>query len=72
VHLVHTKGRDGARRIIAFGDPEAAACVTGKSWLAEALTTWEVEVLVVELDEEDRAGLRAAQARQVMANPSDP
>jgi hypothetical protein len=67
-----TKGRDGARRIIAFGDAEAAACVTGKSWLAEALSTWEVEVLVVELDEEVRAGLRAAQARQVMANPSDP
>ena len=68
-----TKGREDARRIIAFGDDEAAACVTGKSWLAEALATWGVEVMVVDLDDDDvRAGLRAAQARQVMVNPADP
>lgn len=67
-----TKGREETRRIIAFGDAEAAACVTGKSWLAEALATWNIEIMVVELDENVRAGLHAAQARQVMVNPTDP
>lgn len=57
------------RRILAFADEAAAACVTGKSWLAEALKTWRIDVLVVELDEQVRAGLRAAQVRQVMVNP---
>lgn len=59
----------GARLIVAFGDEAAAACVTGNSWLAEALRTWGVEVMVVSLEEEVRAGLVAAQARQVMINP---
>jgi hypothetical protein len=63
-----TKGRQGVRRIVAFGDAEAAACVTGRSWLSEALTSWNVEVMVVDLDEAVRDGLRAAQARQVMVN----
>ena len=62
---------EGARLIIAFGDEAAAACVTATSWLAEALRTWQVEVFVVELDQVIRDGLLAAQARQVMVNPSD-
>jgi hypothetical protein len=66
-----TKDRPETRRIVAFADQQAADCVLGKSWLAEALTTWGIEVLVVELDEEIRAGLRAAQARQVMMNPAE-
>jgi hypothetical protein len=65
-----TKGKD-ATRIIAFGDSEAAACVTGKSWLAEALESWDIAVLVVDLDDDVRTGLRAAQARQLMVNSSD-
>lgn len=65
-----TKNREGARRIIAFGDEEAAACVSGRSWLAEALTSWNVEVMVVDLDPAVRDGVRAAQARQVMVNAS--
>jgi hypothetical protein len=44
--------------------------VTGTSWLAEALRAWEVAVLVAVLDDNVRAGLRAAQVRQVMVNPS--
>lgn len=59
-----------ARLMLAFGDEAASACVTGKSWLAEALRTWGVEVMVVSLEEEVRAGLVAAQARQVMTNPT--
>ena len=62
--------RPAAQLVLAFGDPDAAACVTGTSWLAEALRAWGITVLVAELDDDVRAGLSAAQARQVMANPS--
>jgi hypothetical protein len=60
------------RLVIAFADTDAAACVTGGSWLSEALRSWEIEVLVVELDRDLRAGLQAAQIRQVMVNPATP
>lgn len=62
------RGHPDARLIIAFGDPDAAQCVTATSWLAEALRTWGVKVFVVELDDVVRNGLRVAQARQVMVN----
>jgi hypothetical protein len=58
------------RLIIAFGDKQAAATATGKSWLAEALVTWSVEVFIAELQDSVKDGLRAAQARQVMVNPA--
>lgn len=64
-----------ARLILAFADETAAACVKGKSWLAEALETWSVEVEVVELSAETKQRLQEAQLRQVMVNPpleSDP
>jgi len=64
------RSRAGSKIIIAFGDPDAAACVTGASWLSEALSSWEIEVLIVDLDDPVRAGLRDAQVRQVMVNPS--
>jgi hypothetical protein len=64
------RARTGCRLIIAFADSDAAACVSARSWLAEALRTWQVEVFVVELDEDVRAGLRSAQVRQVMVNPA--
>ena len=50
--------------IIAFADDVAARSFMGKSWKAEALRTWGVEVLVVELDSEVRAGIQSAQVRQ--------
>ncbi len=62
--------RTGCRLIVAFADSDAAACVSARSWLAEALRTWGVEVFVVEIDEDVRAGLRSAQVRQVMVNPT--
>jgi hypothetical protein len=64
------RSRAGSKLIIAFGDPDAAACVTGASWLSEALSSWKIEVLIVDLDDAVRAGLRDAQVRQVMVNPS--
>lgn len=63
------RSRPASKLLIAFGDPNAAACVTGASWLAEALATWRIDVLVVELEDAVRAGLRDAQVRQVMVNP---
>jgi hypothetical protein len=64
------RSRPESRLIIAFGDTHAAACVSASSWLAEALRTWRIEVFVANLDADVRAGLRSAQARQVMVNPS--
>lgn len=67
-----TLGRDrrAARLILAFADEEAARRAVGSSWLAEALRLWGVEVLTVEIGEDTRTGLRAAQLRQVMVNPN--
>ena len=62
--------RPEARLVLAFADPDAAACVTGTSWLAEALGAWGVTVLVAELEDDTRASLRAAQVRQIMVNTS--
>jgi len=61
-------GRTDTRMILAFADEDAARCVRGKSWLAEALQMCAVDVRVVHLDESLRAELRAAQTRQVMVN----
>lgn len=63
------RGRPKSRLILAFGDAAAAASVSAGSWLAEALRTWGIEVLVVNLDTDVRAGLLSAQARQIMVNP---
>lgn len=52
----------GARLILGFCDDAAAASPTG--WPAEALRTWEVEVLVVPIDDELRRRLVEVQARQ--------
>jgi hypothetical protein len=64
------RSRPESRLIIAFGDTDAAACVSASSWLAEALRTWRIEVFVADLDVDVRAGLKSAQARQVMVNPT--
>jgi hypothetical protein len=49
---------------------QAAPYATKGTWMSEALATWGVKVLVVELDAEVREGIRAAQVRQQMVNPS--
>jgi hypothetical protein len=62
--------RPGARLIIALADPALVKSLTAKSWLAEALRTFEIEVLSVELDPDARAAIADAQVRQVMVNPA--
>jgi diketogulonate reductase-like aldo/keto reductase len=58
----------GARLILAFVDERAVASVSG--WKAETLVRNGIEMVVVELDEADRARIQAAQSRQKMINPT--
>lgn len=58
------RSRTGVRLIVAFADELAAKSFLGKSWKAEALRLWGVEVFVVELHGDLRAGIRDAQVRQ--------
>jgi hypothetical protein len=60
-----------AHLVLAFADEDAAAHVSGTGWLAEAVETWGVEVIVVELPEDIRAAIQSAQLRQVMVNPPE-
>lgn len=64
------RSRPNARLVIAFCDAEAAAGVSGRSWLSEALKAWGIEVVTVDVGDRAKSRLRAAQARQVMVNPS--
>jgi len=56
------------RKIFCFGDPQAAKLLQGKSWLAAAAKSLNVEVQIVTLPEAERKKLIAAQSRQVMVN----
>jgi hypothetical protein len=55
----------GARKILALAHPEAAAHFLGRTWMATALHDLGFELVVIELPLEIRAGLEAAQRRQV-------
>lgn len=58
------KGHTDMKLILAFADELAARSVLGRSWKAEALRLWGVEVLVVELPDDVRVGIHEAQVRQ--------
>ncbi|MGI8794608.1 MAG: hypothetical protein ACR2H3_15780 [Acidimicrobiales bacterium] len=58
-----------ARLVLVLASPEAARTVAGRGWLAEAVTEFGIEVLVANIDDSLREGLRHAQHRQVMINP---
>lgn len=64
------RSRPQAQLILAFGDRAAAAFVTQGTWMSEALASWKIKVLVIDLETDVRDGIRAAQARQVMVNPT--
>lgn len=55
----------GGRKILALADPVAAGHFLGRTWMATALRDLGLEVIVIELTDEVRAGLLAAQRRQV-------
>ena len=64
------RSRPSARLILAFADEQAAAYATKGTWVSEALRTWGVEVLVVELGQAVRDRIRGAQVQQQMVNPA--
>lgn len=57
-----------ARLILAFADADACKSLTGKSWKAEAVRAWGIELFVADLDDDTREGLISAQVRQRMIN----
>ena len=57
------------RLVVAFADPGLATWAAGKSWLAAAIASWRIDVFTADLDDSIRAGIREAQARQIMVNP---
>jgi hypothetical protein len=61
--------RPDTRVILAFADNDAAAYATGGGWVAQALRSWQVDVEVVDIPEQLRNEIRAAQAVQTMVNP---
>lgn len=63
-----SRSRPSARLILAFADHQAARYATRGTWVSQALATWGVEVLVIELDQAVRDDIRDAQVRQVMVN----
>lgn len=61
----------GTRLVLAFADEAASAYATGSGWLAQALRTWEVEVAIIDIPQELRDEIVAAQAGQKMVNAED-
>jgi hypothetical protein len=59
-----------ARLVLAFADADAATYAARGTWVSEALATWGVTVLVVDIEEQLRADIKEAQVRQIMVNPS--
>ena len=58
------RARPGAKMILLFSDPAAAAPFTSKRWFAQALRQLGLQVEVVDVPEEMKARLIAAQKRQ--------
>ncbi len=57
--------------VIVFADKEASAYATGGGWVAHALRTWNVRVEIVEIPQELRNEIRAAQGKQRMVNADE-
>jgi hypothetical protein len=56
--------RPGAQMILLFSDPAASTLFTSKRWFAQAIRQLGVQVEVVDVPEELKARLNAAQKRQ--------
>lgn len=57
------------RKILCFADEAAAKYARGGSWVAAAVRTFDIEVQVVNLSEEQLNRVKSAQRRQRMVNP---
>lgn len=58
-----------ARLVLAMAGDEAARSLTG--WRRVAAREWGVDIVVVRIPDEARAGIAAAQVRQQMVNPGN-
>lgn len=61
-----------AQLTILLASPDAEACVTGRSWLSDALRANDISVEVAEIDEGLQAQIGSAQDTQKMVNPAPP
>ncbi len=53
------------RLVLLFSDPEALApLISTRAWSAGAFTAFDIEAVVIDLPEDEREGIRLAQARQ--------
>ena len=60
-----------ARLILAFADEAASRDATAGGWVAQALREWNVEVKVLDIPDELRAEILAAQSTQKMVNADE-
>jgi hypothetical protein len=61
--------RPEAKLYITFADKAASQFATGCGWVAQALRTWDVKVVVLNIPQELRDEILAAQGDQRMTNP---
>jgi hypothetical protein len=66
--LLEKKLGSSWRKIICFGDEQAASYLLGKSWAAEAARVFGVEIHIVRLPDDQREVIQSAQRRQRMVN----
>lgn len=59
-----------AELVLLFGCMDAATCVTGRSWRADAVRAHDIRVAVAEIEEELSPDIREAQDRQRMVKPT--
>jgi hypothetical protein len=57
--------------VLCFADEAAAAYATGGGWLAQALRTWDVTVETIDIPQDLRDEILAAQKGQKMVNVED-
>ena len=57
------------RKILCFADESEAETARGKSWIAEAVREFEIEVVVTPLPSSLAGRVTEAQSRQRMVNP---
>jgi hypothetical protein len=55
---------------LCFASEEAAKCVRGKSWIAEAVRAFDIEVHIIPLPDKIKKTIVGAQSRQRMVNQS--
>jgi hypothetical protein len=64
--LKRESGREIRRAVIAFASQEARASISG--WIHQAAVAFDIELIVVEIPEQLRDKICAAQDRQIMVN----